>query len=154
MVIRRKKVLVSIERSALKEQLKRLVDSGLCPVGDADEYLTNLRELTEDIVRARETIRRTTRVFKALSHPTRLKILRLLSVRDMCVCEIMAILNTTQPTTSHHLNLLENMRLIEERREGKWVFYSVADSKPLQNMIEDTFRKGRLPSTGIRKEQG
>ena len=133
--------MISIADSALRERLERLVDSDLCTARDAAEYMTNLRELTEDIVRARETIRRTSRVFKALSHPTRLKILRLLSVRDMCVCEIMAILDATQPTTSHHLNILENMRLIEERREGKWVFYSIADSKLLQNMIEPIFHK-------------
>lgn len=134
-------MLISIEDSALRERLERLVDSGLCTARDVTEHVTDLRELTEDLVRARETIRKTSRVFKALSHPTRLNILRLLSVRDMCVCEIMAILDATQPTTSHHLNILENMGLIEERREGRWVFYRVADSKLLQNMIERIFYK-------------
>lgn len=124
----------------LTERLERLVESGLRPQ-DVLEYTTNLKELAEEVERAKDDIRRVSRVFRALSHPTRLKILRLLSVRDMCVCEIMAVLNATQPTTSHHLNILENSGLIEERREGKWVFYSVADSKLLQNMIEQIFSK-------------
>ena len=131
--------MISIEDSALRERLERLVDSGLCTARDAAEHVTNLRELSEDIVRARKTIRRTSRVFKALSHPTRLKILRLLSLRDMCVCEFMAVLDATQPTTSHHLNILENMGLIEERREGKWVFYSIARTekmKRIQQLIQ------------------
>jgi len=127
------------EDFVLSDRLKRLIDSELFVTQDAAEYITGLRELAEDIVRARETIRRKSRVFKALSHPTRLKILRLLSVRGMCVCEIMVILNVTQPTTSHHLNILKNMGLVEERREGKWVFYSIADSKLSQNMIKLIF---------------
>jgi len=131
---------VSMEDFALTERLERLVESGLLP-SDILEYATDLKELMEDIAHAKEAIRRTSRIFKALSHPTRLKILRLLSSRDMCVCEIMAVLSATQPTTSHHLNILENMGLIKERREGRWVFYSVADSKLIQNMIELIFHK-------------
>ena len=131
---------MSMDDFTLTERLERLVESGLRPQ-DVLEYTTNLKELAEEVERAKDEIRRMSRVFRALSHPTRLKILRLLSVRDMCVCEIMAILNATQPTTSHHLNILENMGLIEERREGRWVFYSVADSKLLQNTIELIFHK-------------
>jgi len=126
--------LRSMEGFALSERLKRLVDSGLLATQDATEYVTRLRELTNDIVRTRETIRRVSRNFKALSHPTRLKILRLLSSHDMCVCEIMAILNATQPTTSHHLNILEIMGLIEERREGKWIFYSIAKTETMKHI--------------------
>ena len=129
----------SMEDSALSERLKRLVDSGLLVTQDPTEYLTRLRQLADDIVRVRETVRQVSRNFKALSHPTRLKILRLLSSHDMCVCEIMAILNATQPTTSHHLNILENMGLIEERRVGKWVFYSIAKTetmKRIQQLIQ------------------
>jgi len=123
-----------MEDSALSERLKRLVDSGLLVTQDPTEYLTRLRQLADDIVRVRETVRRVSRNFKALSHPTRLKILRLLSSHDMCVCEIMAILNATQPTTSHHLNILENMGLIEERRVGKWVFYSIAKTETMKHI--------------------
>lgn len=129
---------MSMEDFALTERLERLVESGLRPQ-DTLEYVTNLKELREDVAHAKEAIKRMSRIFKALSHPTRLKILRLLSLRDMCVCEIMAVLNATQPTTSHHLNMLENMRLIEERREGKWIFYSIAKTatmKHIQQLIQ------------------
>jgi len=131
---------MSVNEFTLTERLERLVESALGPK-DVLEYKKNLKELAERAARAKGEIRRMSRVFKALSHPTRLQILKLLSIRDMCVCEIMVILNATQPTTSHHLNILENMGLIDERREGKWVFYSVADPKLLQNMIELIFYK-------------
>jgi len=129
---------MSVDNFTLTERLERLVESGLRPQ-DVLEYVTHLKELSEEVERSREAIRLMSRVFKALSHPTRLKILRLLSLRDMCVCEIMAVLDATQPTTSHHLNILENMRLIEERREGKWVFYSIAKTekmKRIQQLIQ------------------
>lgn len=101
---------------------------------DVSEYEENLKELAEEVRRARGEIRRLSKVFEALAHPTRLKILKLLSIREMCVCEIMAILDATQPTTSHHLNILENIGLVDERREGKWVFYSVAETEMMKGI--------------------
>ncbi|MEM2910841.1 MAG: metalloregulator ArsR/SmtB family transcription factor [Nitrososphaerota archaeon] len=120
--------------------MERLVKSGLGSENILD-YTKNLKELAEDVERARDEIRRMSRVFKALSHPTRLKILKILNARDMCVCEVMTVLNATQSTTSHHLNILENMGLIKERRGGKWVFYGISDSKMLKNMIEQIYHK-------------
>jgi ArsR family transcriptional regulator len=70
---------------------------------------------------------RQSRVFKALGDKTRLSILSLLSVREMCVCEIMAALSLTQPTASHHLGILENAGVLKERKDGRWVFYRIAN---------------------------
>jgi len=55
--------------------------------------------------------------------------LYLLKARELCVCEIMTALDLTQPTASHHLNILENARVIKERKDGRWVFYSLADNE-------------------------
>lgn len=85
-----------------------------------------LKQLVNDRVNE-DLIRQRSRFLKALSDSTRLKIIELLNVREMCVCEIMAALDLTQPTASHHLNLLENAGLLNDRREGKWVFYSLAN---------------------------
>ena len=76
------------------------------------------------------------RLFKALADTTRLRIMMLLDVREMCVCEIMVALGLTQPTTSHHLGLLEAVDLVKDRREGKWVFYSLK-SKSVTNLIKN-----------------
>jgi DNA-binding transcriptional ArsR family regulator len=71
-------------------------------------------------------IRRLEQVFFGLADRTRLMILELLADEELCSCEIMAALDLTEPTTSHHLGILERSGLIASRRDGKWVFYQLA----------------------------
>ncbi len=66
-------------------------------------------------------------LFKAMSDPTRLKIINALLVREMCVCDLTALLNLTQPAVSHHLKALRQTRLVKFRREGKAAYYSLDD---------------------------
>lgn len=54
----------------------------------------------------------------------------------MCVCELMVALGLTQPTASHHLNILENMYIIQDRKEGRWVFYSVAEAPIIKYLFD------------------
>jgi len=67
------------------------------------------------------------KVMKALSDPNRVKILKMLQHKVMCVCELTAALNLAQPTVSSHLKLLEEAGLAHSRREGLWVNYHLAD---------------------------
>jgi ArsR family transcriptional regulator, arsenate/arsenite/antimonite-responsive transcriptional repressor len=67
------------------------------------------------------------KVMKALSDPNRVKLLKLLQKREMCVCEIQAALGIAQPTVSKHSKILENARLVRRRKEGLWVHYYLAD---------------------------
>jgi len=66
-------------------------------------------------------------VFKVLSDPTRLKIINALMLSEMCVCDISALLNMSQPAISHHLKSLRQTRLIKYRRDGKIAYYSLDD---------------------------
>lgn len=66
---------------------------------------------------------------KALSDPTRLKILYLLSEKELCVCEIIYALNKPQSSISHHLNILKNLGFITGRKEGVWIHYKLKDPK-------------------------
>jgi len=66
-------------------------------------------------------------VMKALSDPNRVKLLKLLQKREMCVCEIQAALGIAQPTVSKHLKSLETAGLVGRRKEGLWVIYSLSD---------------------------
>jgi ArsR family transcriptional regulator len=65
------------------------------------------------------------RLFKLLSDETRLRIFMLLSRRELCVCQIMGVIGVSQPLVSRNLSLLSSAGLLDERREGKLVFYSL-----------------------------
>ncbi|GAH24355.1 unnamed protein product, partial [marine sediment metagenome] len=64
-------------------------------------------------------------ILKILSDETRLKIVSLLAENELCVCELMEALRMSQSRISNHLRILRNTRIIEAKREGKWIFYSL-----------------------------
>jgi ArsR family transcriptional regulator len=68
------------------------------------------------------------KVFKALSDRNRLIIVKMLEVKPMCVCEITAALKLAPSTVSKHLSLLNEAGLIQDRKVGKWVNYSLIPS--------------------------
>lgn len=65
-------------------------------------------------------------VYKALSDETRLRILKLLEHGELCVCDIFSALDMVQPKVSFHLSALKEAGLITDRKEGRWVRYSIA----------------------------
>lgn len=67
------------------------------------------------------------KVMKALSDPNRVKIVKMLQHKNMCVCEIQAALRISQPSVSKHLKILEDSGLVEFRKEGLWVNYHLTD---------------------------
>ncbi len=69
-------------------------------------------------------------IFKLFSDETRLRILMLLTKKELCVCQIMGVLGISQPLVSHNLSLLSKAGLLNERREGKLIFYSVKKRLP------------------------
>lgn len=69
------------------------------------------------------------RVMKALSDSNRVKILKLLEKRMLCVCELQAALGIAQSTTSKHLKILEDAGLVISKKDGLWVNYMLADGR-------------------------
>ena len=67
------------------------------------------------------------KVMKALSDPNRVKILKMLQHKAMCVCEIQAALGIAQPTVSKHLKCLEDTGLVGFKKDGLWVNYYLTD---------------------------
>jgi ArsR family transcriptional regulator, arsenate/arsenite/antimonite-responsive transcriptional repressor len=67
------------------------------------------------------------KVMKALSDPNRVKIVKMLQHKKMCVCEIREALQIAQPSASKHLKILEDAGLVESIKNGLWVDYYVAD---------------------------
>ena len=66
-------------------------------------------------------------LFKVFGDTTRIRILYVLFESEMCVCDIAELLNMTQSAISHQLRVLKQARLVRSRREGKTVFYFLAD---------------------------
>ena len=121
--------------SKIDKRLQRLTESGICSCETASEYADELRELADKKL-SLENSEAKSKVFKALAGAIRLRILGLLSSREMCVCEVMVALDLTQPTASHHLRILENVGLVKDRKEGQWVFYSIANPELIEGMCK------------------
>jgi len=69
------------------------------------------------------------KVMKAASDPTRVKVLKMLEQKRMCVCEIQTGLGAAQSTTSKHLKILEDAGLVMSQKDGLWVNYTLADGR-------------------------
>ncbi|MCR5482622.1 MAG: metalloregulator ArsR/SmtB family transcription factor [Clostridia bacterium] len=92
-----------------------------------DHGMTN-HELLEHIPE-RESFEKTANVFALISDATRLKILWLLCHSEECVANISATVQMTPPAVSHHLRILRQAELLKSRREGKEVYYTLADNE-------------------------
>jgi len=76
-------------------------------------------------------------LFKVFGDSTRIKILCALFESEMCVCDITSLLNMTQSAISHQLRILKTSKLVKSRKEGKSVFYSLADDH-----VKSIFKEG------------
>lgn len=88
-------------------------------------------------------------LFKALSDPTRLRCLSLLAQQDeLCVCELTHALALPQPKISHHLAALRKIQLVNDRKEGLWIYYHINPEIPqwMIDVINSTAK-------GIKSEQ-
>ncbi|MFN2289989.1 MAG: ArsR/SmtB family transcription factor [Anaerolineae bacterium] len=97
-----------------------------------DHVLRALPSLVDD-----ESAARLAETFKALSDPTRVRIVSLLADAELCVCDLAAALGMTQSAISHQLATLREMRLVGWRREGRRIFYTLDDEH-----VADLFRRG------------
>ena len=121
--------------SGINKRLKRLTESGICSSENASEYADDLKKLANKLMTF-ENAEKKSKLFKALADETRLRMLSLLTTREMCVCEVMVALDLTQPTASHHLGILETVGLVRHRKEGKWVFYCLSNSSQFENLLK------------------
>lgn len=133
-------------------QLETLMEHGLRPACVPSEYGNDLRALA-DQASADPSVKESSEVFGALASPTRLTMLKILGTRELCVCEISFAMRLTQPTTSHHLRILERSGLVESRSEGKWTFYRSTDRRLLR-AVDSVSSLVRHPSRGKRDGAG
>lgn len=76
------------------------------------------------------------KAFKALGEPTRLKIIKILSIQGMCVCELSEVLDMLQPRISQHLKILKDAELVIENKDGYFVCYTL-NKEELINLWHD-----------------
>ncbi len=82
-------------------------------------------------------MKQTTTLLKALTEETRLRLLALLWQGELCVCDLIAVLQLPQSTVSRHLALLKNAGWITDRRQGLWMYYRLADEgMPLRMALQ------------------
>lgn len=75
------------------------------------------------------------KILKAIGEETRLKIVSYLTQDSFCVCELVELLQMSQPSISQHLKRLRQVEIILEERRGKWVFYSLNKEHELYTLI-------------------
>jgi ArsR family transcriptional regulator len=96
------------------------------------------------------------KTLKAMADPTRLRIIRLLLHRDLCVCELMFILKMEQSRISHQLRILRDANLVEDTREGKWITYRVlGEARPnLELLLSQLLDKQLTESEEVLSDLG
>ena len=94
-------------------------------------------------------------VFKALSDENRIRILKLLHNGEMCACKLLDALNISQPTLSHHMKILCDAGIVNGRKEGKWMHYSICSesSAELSVMLRELLTAANVPDNCCCKEK-
>jgi ArsR family transcriptional regulator len=75
------------------------------------------------------------RTTKALADETRIRIIGVLKGRELCVCQLIELFSLAPSTVSKHLSILKNARLISSRKQGRWMYYRLADDKRTPDQI-------------------
>lgn len=110
---------------AEKEKVQQEVDEGICEFMHVhDEIIHKVEKVMPD----EQELLNLSEFFRVFGDSTRIKILYALGQSEMCVCDIATLLQMGQSAISHQLRVLKQMRLVAFRREGKTVFYRLADA--------------------------
>ena len=114
--------------------VQRLIELDICQPSDIRQAEAEAEKLSTPEFSLK--LRRAEKLIGAIGDSNRMKILLLLSKREMCVCELESALGLPQPTVSHHLGLLEQADLLKRSRKGRFVFYEVLDS-PVLDLLKN-----------------
>ncbi len=94
------------------------------------------------------------KMLKALGDETRLRILKLLLKRELCVCELEAALDLSQSKVSRHLTILRSTGLVEDRREGLWIFYSLfKPQNDFEKSVVQTIKNALPDSESVKQDE-
>jgi ArsR family transcriptional regulator len=131
-------MILAVQTIDIYKTIKYMFNSGGEVVQEkelvCDEFSPSVK--SEELRSGLEALAQAAELFKALGDETRLKIVYLLTQRELCVCDLASILELTAPAVSHHLRLLRALRLVRPRREGKMVYYALR-GEHTQNVVHE-----------------
>ena len=105
---------------------------------DCNEIHEDLLKIVNDTMPEETELYDLAELFKVFGDSTRIRILFVLFEAEVCVCDLAKVLNMTQSAISHQLRILKQNKLVKSRREGKSIFYSLAD-----NHVRSIIAQGR-----------
>jgi len=92
----------------------------------------------------KDKVEETAMILRILGDKTRLTMLKLMQLKDCCVCEFVEIFHMSQPAISQHMRRLKEADLVNERRNGKWIIYSLNQSSIYYSLLQDVLH--HIPS--------
>ena len=107
-----------------RERIRQEIEEGTCEFMHVHEQIV---DRVEKVMPDEQQLLDLSEFFKVFGDSTRIKILYVLSQSEMCVCDIATLLQMGQSAISHQLRVLKQMRLVNFRRDGKTMFYSLSD---------------------------
>jgi DNA-binding transcriptional ArsR family regulator len=113
-----------MKRSSKNNGSDRRVEDGICEVDCV--HIDNVKK-ARAIQHSEKHLRRSADAFKVLAHPSRLRVLKALDGRELCVCDLSQVLGLSMSGTSQQLKKLRDLGAIDYRVDGKLVYYSLAD---------------------------
>ena len=116
-----------------KAKASEIVDALRCD--DSSISLENVRQVQPEIVSI-EKAQQMAEFFGTLSDPSRLRLLSALAQQELCVCDLAAVAKMGESAVSHQLRVLRSQRLVKYRREGRKIYYSLADHH-VMNLYEE-----------------
>ncbi len=116
--------MISSRSASKKSASKSAVDAPGCETSLV--HLDSVRQVQAAVL-AGEKAQRMAEFFSALSDPHRLKLLSALAQQELCVCDLAAAVKMSESAVSHQLRVLRSHRLVKYRRQGRNVYYSLAD---------------------------
>ncbi len=118
------------DRLAPSDTTQMIEDTQAPSCDDRLVHLDNVRQLQLEILPMDEAQRRA-ELFTVLADPNRLRLLSALAKQELCVCDLAAGLKMGESAVSHQLRVLKSMRMVSYRKEGRNVYYSLADSQAI-----------------------
>ena len=120
---------------AARAALEKVLKLHFCDLDDTTEHESQLN-IAADRYFEHKNIYSTAKILDSLSDEKRLMIFHLLSIREMCNCELTAAIKTTQPNLTYHVKKLENAGLVQQRRDGKYIYYSLRETPEITILQE------------------